>query len=141
MIFSDNGASALQQLLASNELEEVLVASLLGEAGRRSVRIDGHEIAVPAYLRLLSRLCREAAEESEEAAYDTVAAQEFGRAADETIAEQEAGRTSAEQERCRQDWLKLFNSLPEPLRQALSNTTSTTRSSSPSIMAGATWTG
>ena len=119
MIFSDNGASALQQLLASNELEEVLVASLLGEAGRRSVRIDGHEIAVPAYLRLLSRLCREAAEESEEAAYDTVAAQEFGRAADETIAEQEAGRTSAEQERCRQDWLKLFNSLPEPLRQAL----------------------
>ena len=119
MILSDNGASALQQLLASNELEEVLVASLLGEAGRRSVRIDGHEIAVPAYLRLLSRLCREAAEESEEAAYDTVAAQEFGRAADETIAEQEAGRTSAEQERCRQDWLKLFNSLPEPLRQAL----------------------
>jgi hypothetical protein len=106
MIFSDNSASALQRLLTSSELEEALVASLLGEAGRRSVHIDGHEIAVPAYLRLLSRLSREAAEQTGEAAH-------------ETIGEEEVARTSGEQERCREDWLKLFNSLPEPLRQAL----------------------
>jgi hypothetical protein len=113
MIFSDDRAAALQRLLASSELEGALVASLLGQAGRRSIHIDGHEIAVPAFLRLLSRLCREAAETSTEAEHETIAEQY------ETIGEQEAGRAGGERERCRQDWLKLFNSLPEPLREAL----------------------
>jgi hypothetical protein len=56
---------ALHQALASPEPQHAALAVLLGNAGRRSTRVDGLNVAIPTYLRLLSRLCREAAEEAE----------------------------------------------------------------------------
>jgi hypothetical protein len=55
---------ALQSLLGSPALREATMAALLGQAGSRAVFINGAEISIPSYLRLLSRLADEAAEHS-----------------------------------------------------------------------------
>jgi hypothetical protein len=62
---------ALHWLLVSNELQQAALAALLGKAGRRSVPILGSHLPVPSYLRLVSRLCREAAEQTEQEAAET----------------------------------------------------------------------
>lgn len=56
---------ALHQMLASPQPQMAALAALLGKAGRRSVTFDGVDVPIPAYLRRLSRLCREVAEQSE----------------------------------------------------------------------------
>jgi hypothetical protein len=53
---------ALHGLLSQPELPRALLAILLGKTGRRSVFINGADIPIAAYLRQLSRLCREAAD-------------------------------------------------------------------------------
>ena len=58
-------ALALQELLDSPEMRQATFASLLGKAARRSVRVNGLEISIPVFLRAVSRLSREAAEQSE----------------------------------------------------------------------------
>jgi hypothetical protein len=57
---------ALHRILASPEPRLASLAVLLGKAGKRSVHLSGTDVPLPAYLRLLSKLCREAAEEAEE---------------------------------------------------------------------------
>jgi hypothetical protein len=52
----------LHQMLASPWPQQVSLAALLGPAGRRRFRLNGADISVSAYLRLLSRLFREAAQ-------------------------------------------------------------------------------
>jgi hypothetical protein len=64
---------ALHWLLASNELQAAL-AALLMKLGPRSVRVLGSHLPIPSYLRLLSRLCEEAAEQTEQEATGEVAA-------------------------------------------------------------------
>jgi hypothetical protein len=59
-------ALVLHQLLNSPEMQQATLASLLGKAARRSVRVNGSDISIPAYLRLVSRLCGEVAGQSEE---------------------------------------------------------------------------
>jgi hypothetical protein len=54
---------ALYGLLTQPELPQAAVAAvLLGKTGRRSLRVNGIEVPVVAYLLQLSRLCREAAD-------------------------------------------------------------------------------
>jgi hypothetical protein len=55
----------LHQLLNSPELRYAAVSTLLGNAGRNSVNVNGADVPVAAYLRMVSRLCREVAEQSE----------------------------------------------------------------------------
>ncbi len=55
----------LHQLVNSRELQKAALASLLGHSGRRSVQVNGQDISIPAYLRLVSRLCREVADQTE----------------------------------------------------------------------------
>jgi outer membrane protein OmpA-like peptidoglycan-associated protein len=55
----------LHQLLNSAEMRHATLASLLGRRGRRSVRLNGSYISIPAYLRMVARLCGEVAEQSE----------------------------------------------------------------------------
>jgi hypothetical protein len=56
---------ALHRMLASPEPQQAALALLLGGAGRRSAQLHGSDVPIPSYLRLLSRLCREAAEQTE----------------------------------------------------------------------------
>ena len=56
----------LRDALESPELQKATLSALLGPAGARSVRMNGSELSVPAYLRLISRLCNEAAAAGEE---------------------------------------------------------------------------
>ncbi len=58
-------AFALHQYLNSTEMRQTTLASLLGKAALRSVRVNGSDISIPAYLRLVSHLCSEVAEQSE----------------------------------------------------------------------------
>jgi V8-like Glu-specific endopeptidase len=55
----------LHQLLHSPEMRRAALASLLGKAARRSVRFNGSDVSIAAYLRMVSRLCREVAEQTE----------------------------------------------------------------------------
>jgi hypothetical protein len=57
---------ALHQALASPLPQQAALAVLLGSGGRRSTHVHGHDMPIPVYLRLLSRLCREAAEHGEQ---------------------------------------------------------------------------
>jgi V8-like Glu-specific endopeptidase len=59
-------AAVLHWLLGAREPQQSALAALLGRSHRRMVRLRGAEIPLGAYLRLLSRLCREAAEQAEE---------------------------------------------------------------------------
>jgi hypothetical protein len=55
----------LHQFLNSPQMRQAAVASLLGKSARRSVDVHGVEVPIPAYLRVVSRLCSEAAEQAE----------------------------------------------------------------------------
>ncbi|MBV9825477.1 MAG: peptidoglycan-binding protein [Alphaproteobacteria bacterium] len=57
---------ALHHALASPLPQQAALAVLLGRAGRRSTRVHGQDMPIPAYLRMLSRLCHEAAEHGEQ---------------------------------------------------------------------------
>ena len=56
---------ALHQLVNSPEIQQVSLASLLGKGARQTVRVDGADMSVPSYLRLISRLSGEVAAQSE----------------------------------------------------------------------------
>jgi hypothetical protein len=56
----------LHRMLASPGPQQASLAVLLGRAGRPSLRLNGSDVPLPSYLRVLSRLCREAAEQSEQ---------------------------------------------------------------------------
>ena len=58
-------AIVLYQIVNSPATRQATLASVRGDAGRRSVRVHGSDIGVPAYLRMVSRLCEEVAEQSE----------------------------------------------------------------------------
>jgi hypothetical protein len=60
----------LHQLVNSPQMRQATLASLLGRSARRSVRVNGLDLPIPAYLRLVSRLCREVAEHNEAEARD-----------------------------------------------------------------------
>jgi hypothetical protein len=64
---SQPGLVALHRMLATPEPGHAALAVMLGDAGARRIRSNGNEIDVAAYLRLLSRLCWEAAEHAEQA--------------------------------------------------------------------------
>jgi hypothetical protein len=53
----------LHQLLNSPAAQQAALAGLLGGKARHTVRINGSDLSIPAYLRLVSRLSREVAEE------------------------------------------------------------------------------
>jgi lysozyme len=55
----------LHQLLGSPAMRQATVASILGSGARRTVRVNGVNVPIPAYLRMVSRLCGEVAEQSE----------------------------------------------------------------------------
>ncbi len=66
--------AALTWLLASPQSWQATAAALLCEPGaRRSISIHGTPMAFPSYVRLLSRLCREAAEQAEAEVRDETA--------------------------------------------------------------------
>jgi phosphatidylserine/phosphatidylglycerophosphate/cardiolipin synthase-like enzyme len=58
-------AIVLHQVVNSPATRQATLAGVRGDAGRRSVRVHGSDIAIPAYLRIVSRLCEEVAEKSE----------------------------------------------------------------------------
>jgi Putative amidase domain len=58
-------ALVLHQFVNSPEMRLATLASLLGKSARRSVQVNGSDIPITAYLQLVSRLCREVAEQSE----------------------------------------------------------------------------
>ena len=58
-------ALVLHQLLHSPQMRAATLASILGRGARRSVPFQGRSVSIPAYLRLISRLCQEAAEYAE----------------------------------------------------------------------------
>ena len=64
-------ALILHEFLNSHELRQAALASLLGSSARRSVRVHGVNIPIPAYLRVVARICREGAEQSESEAGET----------------------------------------------------------------------
>jgi hypothetical protein len=66
---------ALHRMLASPEPQRAALAVLLGRAGRRSITLNGSDVPIPTYLRLLARLCREAAEQTESEATPTIVAE------------------------------------------------------------------
>ena len=55
----------LHQMVNSPQMRQATLASFLGKAARRSVRVNGRDISIPTYLRLISRLSGEVAEQSE----------------------------------------------------------------------------
>jgi hypothetical protein len=55
----------LHQLLNSPAAKQVALAGLLGSGARQTVRVEGSDISIPGYLRIMSRLCREVAQEYE----------------------------------------------------------------------------
>jgi V8-like Glu-specific endopeptidase len=57
-------ALALQEFLDSPEMRMATIASLLGKSARNTIRLNGVEISIPVFLGAVSRLCREAAEQS-----------------------------------------------------------------------------
>ena len=54
---------ALHRMLAAPESQQAVLAVMLGHAGRRSIRVSGSTVPIPVYLRVLSRLCHEVAEQ------------------------------------------------------------------------------
>jgi hypothetical protein len=57
--------AALQQYLGGPGLSQVILALQLGKAGRSTFHVQGRELPTSSYLRLISRLCREVAEQQE----------------------------------------------------------------------------
>ena len=58
---------ALHSLLASAQVGQAALAALLGGGGLRIIKVNGRDLTVPACLRLLSRLCAQAAEHEDRA--------------------------------------------------------------------------
>ena len=56
---------ALHWLLASTAVQQATLSALLSAARHRSIRLRGADIPLPKYLRMLSRLCSEVAEQTE----------------------------------------------------------------------------
>jgi hypothetical protein len=67
---SQPSAQTLAELLGSSQIRQAASAALLGDAGRQSFSVNGVEMSVLAYFRMVARLCREVADrtsmESEE---------------------------------------------------------------------------
>jgi outer membrane protein OmpA-like peptidoglycan-associated protein len=76
---------ALHRILATPEPQLAALAVLLGKAGKRSVRLNGSDVPLPSYLRLLSRLFREAAENTEAHAGPGITAEETGTASESSV--------------------------------------------------------
>jgi GH25 family lysozyme M1 (1,4-beta-N-acetylmuramidase) len=55
----------LHQLLQSPQMRHATLASILGRGARRTVRVNGADVSIPSYLRMVSRLCGEVAEQNE----------------------------------------------------------------------------
>jgi hypothetical protein len=66
---------ALHRMLSSPEPQRAALAVLLGKAGRRSIALNGSDVPIPTYLRLLARLCHDAAEQTESEATPTIVAE------------------------------------------------------------------
>jgi GH25 family lysozyme M1 (1,4-beta-N-acetylmuramidase) len=109
IVAGDTPIAALHRLLASPAPRDAMLAALLDATGWRPIATHPMLPPFPAYLRQLSRLCAEAAEQVE-AGHD---------AGTGTIVEREAAHTDP-QDKCRQDLLTLLNAQPQPLRDALS---------------------
>ncbi|MCU1329766.1 MAG: hypothetical protein JWN34_5136, partial [Bryobacterales bacterium] len=62
--FSGAG-STLQALVNSPEARNAVVPALLGRRTRRTVRVNGADVSIAQWMRMLSRASREAAEQSE----------------------------------------------------------------------------
>jgi lysozyme len=60
--------AVLHYLLASNEWRQPALAALLGQPRQRTVRVLNTDLTISSYLRLLSRLCRDAADQIEQEA-------------------------------------------------------------------------
>jgi len=58
-------ASLLHQLLQSPETKQACLAILLGKHARRTVRLHHADVSLPQYFRLLAKLCRDVAEQTE----------------------------------------------------------------------------
>lgn len=56
-------AVTLHQMLSSPATRQATMALLLRKGARRTVQVNGSNVSIPAYLRVMSRLCREVAEE------------------------------------------------------------------------------
>ena len=119
----DTPVAALQRLLASRAPREAVLAALLDAASWRPIATHHMRLPLPAYLRQLSRLCADAAEQVEAGAHHAEQRSPLAPWRDEagagTVVEREAGHTDP-QDKCRQDWLALLNAQPQPLRDALS---------------------
>lgn len=79
-------ALVLHQLIHSPEMRHATLASFLGKGGRRSVRFHNSNISIPAYLRLISHLCREVADRSEEESQPSPGAEEGAPASEYQLA-------------------------------------------------------
>jgi phosphatidylserine/phosphatidylglycerophosphate/cardiolipin synthase-like enzyme/LAS superfamily LD-carboxypeptidase LdcB len=74
---------ALHQMVGSPEMRQATLASLLGKSARKTVRHSGADVSIPAYLRLVSHLCRQAAEQSEtESRDETVLSEDHSHASE-----------------------------------------------------------
>lgn len=60
-------ARTLHEQLNSSQMRQAVVAALLGHGGRGYVRINGSDVPTPEYLRMMSRLCGQVADETESA--------------------------------------------------------------------------
>jgi V8-like Glu-specific endopeptidase len=65
--------------LSSPELRQAVAAVFLGAGGRQSVPFSGVEISIPAYFRMISRLCLDEAERYETAPDSVPLAEETGK--------------------------------------------------------------
>jgi GH25 family lysozyme M1 (1,4-beta-N-acetylmuramidase) len=119
---SDAPIAALHRLLALRAPREALLAALLDTTSWRPIHTHHMPLPFPAYLRQLSRLCANAAEEVEASGHNAEQPSPIGPSPDKADGpplEREADHTDP-QDKCKQDWLALFNAQPQPLRDALS---------------------
>jgi GH25 family lysozyme M1 (1,4-beta-N-acetylmuramidase) len=110
MFAGDTPIAALHRLLASPAPRDAVLAALLDTTSWRPIAAHPMPLPFAAYLRQLSRLCADAADQVEASWHD---------AGTGTIVEREAAHADP-QDKCRQDWLALFNAQPQPLRDTLS---------------------
>jgi hypothetical protein len=58
-------AVTLSEMLSSAEMQQAAMASVLGHSAQRTIRYRGANMTIPAYLRLVSDVSREVAEQAE----------------------------------------------------------------------------
>jgi GH25 family lysozyme M1 (1,4-beta-N-acetylmuramidase) len=123
ILTGDTPIAVLRRLLASYAPREAVLAALLDTANWHRIAPHHVPLPFPAYLRRLSHLCAEAAEQVEAGGHETdqlfPANPWHHQAETDPPFAQEAGHTDP-QDKCRQSWLALFNAQPQPLRDALS---------------------